>query len=72
MLLQQLQHRHFCKACKRYWTRSGSLRNVPVDGGCRKNKHNKKTPLCPNSNVKSNCCDRLSIIPVADLWLSAR
>ncbi|KAL9146366.1 hypothetical protein ABFS82_13G105400 [Erythranthe guttata] len=32
------QPRHFCKACKRYWTRGGTLRNVPVGGGCRKNK----------------------------------
>ncbi|KAL6562121.1 hypothetical protein OROGR_003128 [Orobanche gracilis] len=32
------QPRHFCKACKRYWTRGGTLRNVPIGGGCRKNK----------------------------------
>ncbi|KAI4371046.1 hypothetical protein MLD38_019322 [Melastoma candidum] len=32
------QPRHFCKSCKRYWTRGGTLRNVPVGGGCRKNK----------------------------------
>ncbi|KAH7837194.1 hypothetical protein Vadar_010842 [Vaccinium darrowii] len=32
------QPRHFCKGCKRYWTRGGTLRNVPVGGGCRKNK----------------------------------
>ncbi|KAI3994773.1 hypothetical protein MKX01_037324 [Papaver californicum] len=40
------QPRHFCKACKRYWTRGGTLRNVPVGGGCRKNKRIKK----PNSS----------------------
>lgn len=32
------QPRHFCKACRRYWTRGGALRNVPVGGGCRRNK----------------------------------
>lgn len=32
------QPRHFCKNCRRYWTKGGSLRNVPVGGGCRKNK----------------------------------
>ncbi|KAL8114036.1 hypothetical protein AgCh_021070 [Apium graveolens] len=32
------QPRHFCKACRRYWTAGGSLRNVPVGGGSRKNK----------------------------------
>lgn len=36
------QPRHFCKACKRYWTRGGTLRNVPVGGGYRKNKRGKK------------------------------
>ncbi|KAF2948887.1 dof zinc finger protein DOF3.1 [Oryza sativa Japonica Group] len=29
------QPRHFCKACRRYWTRGGALRNVPVGGGTR-------------------------------------
>ncbi|KAG6513322.1 dof zinc finger protein 4-like [Zingiber officinale] len=32
------QPRHFCKACRRYWTKGGVLRNVPVGGGCRKSK----------------------------------
>ncbi|XP_066385237.1 dof zinc finger protein PBF-like [Miscanthus floridulus] len=32
------QPRHFCKACRRYWTQGGSLRLVPVGGGCRRNK----------------------------------
>ncbi|KAK9268080.1 hypothetical protein L1049_010519 [Liquidambar formosana] len=34
------QPRHFCKACKRHWTKGGTLRNVPVGGG-RKNKRPK-------------------------------
>ncbi|NP_001144144.2 Dof zinc finger protein DOF5.1 [Zea mays] len=37
------QPRHFCKACKRYWTRGGTLRNVPVGGGCRKNKRSSRS-----------------------------
>uniref|UniRef100_A0A0E0LIR5 Dof zinc finger protein n=1 Tax=Oryza punctata TaxID=4537 RepID=A0A0E0LIR5_ORYPU len=36
------QPRHFCKACRRYWTRGGALRNVPVGGGCRRNKRGSK------------------------------
>ncbi|XP_022970445.1 dof zinc finger protein DOF2.1-like [Cucurbita maxima] len=32
------QPRYFCKSCRRYWTQGGTLRNVPVGGGCRKNK----------------------------------
>ncbi|KAL5226276.1 hypothetical protein ABZP36_014541 [Zizania latifolia] len=35
------QPRHFCKGCRRYWTRGGALRNVPVGGGTRK-----ATPAC--------------------------
>lgn len=30
------QPRYFCKDCRRYWTKGGSLRNVPVGGGTRK------------------------------------
>ncbi|QCD84376.1 dof zinc finger protein DOF1.4-like isoform X1 [Vigna unguiculata] len=44
------QPRHFCKACKRYWTRGGTLRNVPVGGGCRKNKRLKR----PNGDASAN------------------
>ncbi|RCV41846.1 hypothetical protein SEVIR_9G165300v4 [Setaria viridis] len=30
------QPRHFCRACRRYWTLGGSLRNVPIGGSTRK------------------------------------
>uniref|UniRef100_A0A7N0TWX7 Dof zinc finger protein n=1 Tax=Kalanchoe fedtschenkoi TaxID=63787 RepID=A0A7N0TWX7_KALFE len=30
------QPRHYCKSCKRYWTKGGSLRNIPVGGSSRK------------------------------------
>lgn len=33
------QPRHFCKNCQRYWTAGGTIRNVPVGAGKRKNKH---------------------------------
>ncbi|XP_073042189.1 uncharacterized protein [Primulina eburnea] len=36
------QPRYFCKACKRHWTKGGTLRNVPVGGG-RKSKRSKKS-----------------------------
>lgn len=42
------QPRHFCKSCRRYWTKGGVLRNVPVGGGCRKTKRSK-----PKSNASS-------------------
>ncbi|KAF5727388.1 OBF-binding protein 3 putative isoform 1 [Tripterygium wilfordii] len=37
------QPRHFCKTCRRYWTRGGGIRNVPVGGGCRRNKKSKNS-----------------------------
>lgn len=36
----QSQPRYFCKACKRHWTKGGTLRDVPVGGG-RRNKRPK-------------------------------
>ncbi|XP_022885184.1 cyclic dof factor 1-like [Olea europaea var. sylvestris] len=33
------QPRHFCKSCQRYWTDGGTMRNVPVGAGRRKNKN---------------------------------
>ncbi|XP_009396904.2 dof zinc finger protein DOF5.7-like [Musa acuminata AAA Group] len=37
------QPRHFCKTCRRYWTKGGALRNVPMGGGSRKNKKSKSS-----------------------------
>ncbi|KAL1541705.1 dof zinc finger protein DOF5.4-like [Salvia divinorum] len=42
------QPRHFCKSCRRYWTKGGVLRNVPVGGGSRKAKRSK-----PKTNASS-------------------
>ncbi|XVE75859.1 hypothetical protein DITRI_Ditri12bG0125300 [Diplodiscus trichospermus] len=46
------QPRYFCKGCRRYWTKGGSLRNVPVGGGCRKNRRAKSLRL-PTGGVSS-------------------
>lgn len=35
------QPRYLCKACRRYWTHGGTLRNVRIGGGCRKPKRAK-------------------------------
>ncbi|KAG4992163.1 hypothetical protein JHK82_025680 [Glycine max] len=43
------QPRHFCKTCRRYWTKGGALRNVPIGGGCRKNKKVKSSRLSCDS-----------------------
>ncbi|KAK8580680.1 hypothetical protein V6N13_143745 [Hibiscus sabdariffa] len=42
------QPRHFCKACKRHWTKGGTLRNVPVGGG-----HKNKRLKTSNTNTAS-------------------
>ncbi|XP_074287765.1 uncharacterized protein LOC141612917 [Silene latifolia] len=42
------QPRHFCKNCRRYWTKGGTLRNIPVGGGCRKT--NKRPAPAADSN----------------------
>ncbi|RDX85962.1 Dof zinc finger protein DOF1.7, partial [Mucuna pruriens] len=44
------QPRHFCRACKRHWTKGGTLRNVPVGGG-RKNKKVKKSSTPTTSST---------------------
>ncbi|CAN1217986.1 Dof zinc finger protein DOF1.7 [Linum perenne] len=36
------QPRFFCKDCRRYWTKGGSLRNIPVGGATRKNAKRSK------------------------------
>ncbi|KAK2983832.1 hypothetical protein RJ640_008508 [Escallonia rubra] len=38
------QPRHFCKNCRRYWTKGGTLRNIPVGGGSRKNTKRSSNP----------------------------
>ncbi|XP_020240261.1 dof zinc finger protein DOF5.7 [Cajanus cajan] len=52
------QPRHFCKTCRRYWTNGGALRNVPIGGGCRKNKKPK-----PTTSSSSSSSSRLSYEP---------
>ncbi|XP_021892434.1 dof zinc finger protein DOF3.5 [Carica papaya] len=44
------QPRYFCKGCRRYWTKGGSLRNVPVGGGCRKSRRAKSSSRLSNSD----------------------
>ncbi|KAL3512842.1 hypothetical protein ACH5RR_025559 [Cinchona calisaya] len=48
------QPRYFCKTCRRYWTKGGTLRNIPVGGGCRKNKK-------VSSSKKSNIHDQQNL-----------
>ncbi|OEL34155.1 Dof zinc finger protein DOF1.2 [Dichanthelium oligosanthes] len=47
------QPRYFCKGCRRYWTKGGSLRNVPVGGGCRKNRRGKSSVRSAAESISS-------------------
>ncbi|KAL8170714.1 hypothetical protein V2J09_022518 [Rumex salicifolius] len=47
------QPRYFCKTCRRYWTEGGSLRNIPVGGGSRKNKRPASSSFPSDSNPPS-------------------
>ncbi|KAJ6676673.1 DOF ZINC FINGER PROTEIN DOF1.4-RELATED [Salix viminalis] len=78
------QPRYFCKTCRRYWTKGGTLRNIPVGGGCRKNKKVSKksndqslNQINPGSSSSHNPTDlHLSFPEVQlshlhdDTWLS--
>lgn len=48
------QPRYFCKSCRRYWTKGGVLRNVPVGGGCRKTKRSKPKSSSHKTEKKSS------------------
>ncbi|CAK7347618.1 unnamed protein product [Dovyalis caffra] len=55
------QPRHFCKSCRRYWTQGGTLRDVPVGGGTRKNSkrsrsssNNSSTSTSSSNSTASN------------------
>lgn len=62
------QPRHFCKTCRRYWTRGGNLRNVPVGGGCRRNKKNKRSrSKSPSNSEKQTLISTSSGNPSHDL-----
>ncbi|KAG1339213.1 dof zinc finger protein DOF5.1 [Cocos nucifera] len=52
------QPRHFCKTCRRYWTRGGALRNVPVGGGCRRNKRTKPAGSSTSKSSTTTTADR--------------
>ncbi|KAJ4967290.1 hypothetical protein NE237_019139 [Protea cynaroides] len=48
------QPRHFCKSCRRYWTQGGTLRNIPVGGGTRKNPKRSRTSSTSSSSSSTS------------------
>ncbi|EXB83869.1 Dof zinc finger protein [Morus notabilis] len=67
------QPRYFCKTCRRYWTEGGTLRNVPVGGGSRKNKKSITNTTTSSSLSSPSSCLSISknssnnIINIPDL-----
>ncbi|RLM66156.1 dof zinc finger protein PBF-like [Panicum miliaceum] len=41
------QPRHFCRACRRYWTHGGTLRDVPVGGASRRGAKRRRVSAEP-------------------------
>ncbi|KAE8696216.1 Dof zinc finger protein DOF5.3 [Hibiscus syriacus] len=56
------QPRHFCKTCRRYWTKGGALRNVPIGGGCRKNKSGAGSIVSTSSLGKSASFSKMKMV----------
>ncbi|XP_019167607.1 PREDICTED: dof zinc finger protein DOF2.1-like [Ipomoea nil] len=59
------QPRYFCKSCRRYWTKGGTLRNVPVGGGCRKNKRSSSSASSRSRSQDQSLCS--SPVPLPSL-----
>ncbi|XP_058110089.1 dof zinc finger protein DOF3.2-like [Magnolia sinica] len=57
------QPRYFCKACRRYWTKGGSLRNVPVGGGCRKNKRSSSSKRTQDQGLTTTANNSNPLLP---------
>ncbi|CAK9178596.1 unnamed protein product [Ilex paraguariensis] len=57
------QPRHFCKACRRYWTRGGTLRNIPVGGGTRKSSSHKRSRTAITSTTTESSSSTVSYDP---------
>ncbi|KAI3760902.1 hypothetical protein L1987_51304 [Smallanthus sonchifolius] len=59
------QPRHFCKACRRYWTHGGTLRDIPIGGGSRKNAKRSRLTTTPTHTTTSSLEFRHMVPPAA-------
>ncbi|PIA64431.1 hypothetical protein AQUCO_00100128v1 [Aquilegia coerulea] len=61
------QPRHYCKNCRRYWTKGGALRNIPIGGGTRKaakrSSSNPKRPSSSSSSSSSTTSSAQKVVP---------
>ncbi|KAI4330467.1 hypothetical protein MLD38_028756 [Melastoma candidum] len=51
------QPRHFCKTCRRYWTKGGALRHIPVGGSSRKTKRLRPSSYSSYQDFPANIVD---------------
>ncbi|XP_031498771.1 cyclic dof factor 1-like [Nymphaea colorata] len=49
------QPRHFCKACQRFWTIGGSMRDLPVGSGRRKRRRKSGMDMETVESVRGSC-----------------
>ncbi|KAL6561024.1 hypothetical protein OROGR_003814 [Orobanche gracilis] len=59
------QPRYLCKTCKRYWTKGGNLRNVPVGGGTRKNNNTRPSSSCSSSSSSKKVISNLNPLKIS-------
>lgn len=64
------QPRYFCKTCRRYWTEGGTLRNIPVGGGSRKNKRSSSSSTSLSHSSVSKKLPDLFVPPASTSVLS--
>uniref|UniRef100_A0ACD5XVA5 Uncharacterized protein n=1 Tax=Avena sativa TaxID=4498 RepID=A0ACD5XVA5_AVESA len=57
------QPRHYCRSCRRYWTKGGSLRNVPVGGGSRKSTSSSSSSSSSASPKRADNSKRRRVAP---------
>ncbi|PAN49160.1 hypothetical protein PAHAL_9G430300 [Panicum hallii] len=50
------QPRYFCRACRRYWTHGGALRDLPFSSSVRRRRRNKPPSNKHESSEVSSCC----------------
>ncbi|KAK9285367.1 hypothetical protein L1049_024558 [Liquidambar formosana] len=62
------QPRHFCKSCRRYWTHGGTLRDIPVGGGSRKNA--KRSRTCSSSSSTATSSSSHDPLPATPVFMS--
>ncbi|XP_074590653.1 uncharacterized protein LOC141846508 [Curcuma longa] len=65
------QPRHFCKACRRYWTRGGSLRSVPVGGACRRRRNSSAKSSSTSAKPSNYLAPSSGVIPTINAAAAA-